>query len=68
MGRDTLLPIAETKYVLDFLILSNSILFHNIGKQAIMHKNNESKSCSIKNLTLQLIQNMQECLYIESFT
>jgi hypothetical protein len=50
-----LLPMAKTKYVLDFLILSNSILFHRIGKKTIVHENNKSESRSTKNIILQLI-------------
>jgi hypothetical protein len=53
----------KTRYVLDTLILSLSIMSHRIGKQVIIQEHNKLGSWSAKTLLLQLIHNMTKCPY-----
>jgi hypothetical protein len=55
-----LLPMVESKYVIDSLVLCNSILSHRIGKEIMVHEHNGSGSHSTMTL-LHLMQNMGKC-------
>jgi hypothetical protein len=63
LGWDALFLIVETRYVLDSLILSLSLLSFRIEKQITMQEHNELESWSTMTFLLQLIQNIIKCPY-----
>jgi hypothetical protein len=63
LGWDALFLIVETRYVLDSLILSLSLLSFRIEKQITMQEHNELGSWSTMTFLLQLIQNIIKCPY-----
>jgi hypothetical protein len=59
--HDALLPMVETRWVLDSPVLCNSIMFHRIEKEVIVHKHNGLGSHCTRTFLFHLIQNMEKC-------